>query len=301
MLKSIHTVTLCAADLDGVERAYTEWLEYRIVARGVIDASMSEALDAPACRDSRYLVMQPESGADCFLRAIERPTTAGYATLRHHGWNANEILVEDPAALALRLARPDSPFRIVGAPLPLESSPAVIAMQAIGPAGEMNYFTRIPPGGGIFIKTSAACFVDRTFIMVLGGPSLTKLQTFYRALGVNVTEAYPATVGVLQEVFSLSADTVTATALASLSPSFLVELDEVPPEATPRPRRSRDLPAGISLVTFRVDDLDRIDLQAIDRTWKVAPHRSELAPHRGMRVAMLEGAAGEWIELVETG
>jgi len=296
MLNSIRAVTLVAADLEAVERAYVEALDYRVVDRGRIDRRQAMQWGAPAARDSRQLLLQPASAANTFLRIVERPNTDGYRMLHHPGWNANEILVEDPVALAERFAHSSSPFRIVGPPTPLDSSPAVIAMQAIGPAGEMNYFTRIPPGGGTFIKTAAAAFVDRTFIVVLGGLSITAMQSFYRSLGATVTEAYPAKVLVLQEALSLPPDTVTPTALVTLSPGCLIELDELPARVTRRPTRRDDLPPGFALVSVGIDRLDDVEVE-----WKVAPQVRDEAPYDGRRVGLLEGAAGEWLELVETG
>lgn len=295
MINAILMVTLVVADLGAAERAYAEWLGYRVTARGVIMATHANDWGVPEVAGSRYILLQSASGADVYLRVIERPPTPGFAAMRTHGWNSNEILVEDPAALERKFAQPDAPFKVIGKTAPLGSNSSVIAMQALGPAGELNYFTRIPPEGGTFIKTPARSFVDRTFIVVLGGPSIAAMRRFYgEVLGNPATEPYQSTVSVLQEALGLSADTQTALALVPISPGFLIELDEYPAVTVPRPRRAQDLPPGMAMVSFVVDDLDARPLD-----WHAAPTTRPEPPYHGRRAGIVLGAAGEWIELVE--
>ena len=295
MINAILMVTLVVADLGAAERAYAEWLGYRVTARGAVSVQQAADWGAPAAAGSRFVLLQSASGADVHLRVIERPPTAGFAAMRTHGWNSNEILVTDPAALERKFDRADSPFRVIGRTAPLGSNSAVIAMQALGPAGELNYFTRIPPEGGSFIKTPAQAEVDRTFIVVLGGPSMTAMRRFYgEILGNPATEPYLSTVGVLQDALGLAKDTQTALALVPISPGFLIELDEYPPVTTSRPRRAGDLPPGMAMVSFTVDELRE---DALD--WYAKPTSRSEAPYHGRRAGIVLGAAGEWVELVE--
>jgi len=295
MLQAILMITLVVADLRAAERAYAEWLGYRITHRGAVTPQQAMAWGAPAAAGSPYLILQSASGADVYLRVIERPPTAGYAAMRTHGWNSNEILVKDPAALERKFAAPDSPFRVIGRTAALASNPAVIAMQALGPAGELNYFTRIPPEGGSFIKTPAVTDVDRSFIVVLGGPSMSALREFYgKVLGNPATPPYLSTVSVLQEALDLAPGTQTALSLVPISAGFLIELDEYPPVTGPRPRRSGDLPPGMAMVSFSVNTLGAAALD-----WHAPPTVRDEPPYHGRRAGIVVGAAGEWIELVE--
>jgi catechol 2,3-dioxygenase-like lactoylglutathione lyase family enzyme len=295
MLSAILMVTLIVPDLAAAEDAYARWLGYTVTDRGEISARLAASWGAPAAAGSRYLLLQSASGADVYLRVIERPPTPGFAAMRTHGWNSNEILVEDPQALELRFAAVDSPFRVIGPTAPLGSNPLVLAMQALGPAGELNYFTRIPPQGGTFIKTPARAFVDRTFIVVLGGPSMDALRGFYRdQLGLPVTEPYTSAIKVLQQALDLPPSAQTRIALAPISPGFLVELDEYPPVTVPRPRRAGDLPPGMAMVSFAVADLGSRQLP-----WIVAPEVRNESPYNGRRAGLLVGPAGEWVELIE--
>lgn len=296
MLTAILMVTLVVPNLAAAERAYAEWLGFRVTERGTVPTELAASWGAPLVAGSPYLLLQSASGDAVYLRVIERPPTEGYAAMRTHGWNSNEILVEDPLALEQRFRAAGSPFRVIGPTAPLGSNPKVIAMQALGPAQELNYFTRIPPEGGTFIKTPARAFVDRTFIVVLGGPSMDSMQRYYRdVLRQSVTEPYSSTVSVLQAALGLPADGKIRIALATIAPGFLIELDEYPAVTVPRPRREGDLPPGMAIVSFTVADAGAIAPGA----WQVAPRVREEAPYRGRRSGVLLGAAGEWIEIIE--
>lgn len=299
MLRDILMVTICVPDLDGAERAYVDWLGYEVAMRDSVSAGLAASWGAPLAIGSGLSLLRPPASADFTLRLIERPKTDGYAVLRSHGWNANEILVEDPQALAERFAMPGSPFRVIGSPEPLASNPSIVAMQAIGPAGELNYFTRLPPGGGTFVKTPASRFVDRSFILVLGGPAMPAMQSFYRGvLALSVTEAYRSPVGVLQAAHGLPASADTPLALVPLSPGFALELDEYPATAAPRPQRPGDLPPGLAMVSFLADPSATETGLLRGLPWLEPPAARAEAPYDGRRAGLLRGAAGEWLEIV---
>ncbi len=295
MLSAILVVTLVVADLDSTSRAYVEWLDYQLVNDDAISDDLAANWAAPAAAGSRSVLLQPASGASMWLRLIERPHAAGYRAMHSTGWTANEILVEDPVDLAARFAEPDSPFRVVGPPAPLGSNGKVIAMQAIGPAGELNYFTRIPPEGGTFIKTPAAGRVDRTFIAVVGGRSMAAMSSFYRdALGMSVLAPYPSAVQVVNESRGLPADYQMQLAVVPISPASILELDQYPSDTLDRVTPTDDLPAGMAMVSFLVESLDSRPL-----TWRAPPRVRREPPYSGRRAAVVVGAAGEWIELIE--
>lgn len=294
MLSAIVAVTLSAPDLPTTEDAYTKYLEYRVVERGEVSAAMAAAWGAPLAQGRKFSLLQSSSGAAVYLRIVQSPATPGYEVMKTQGWNSNEILCQDPDAMAKRLEK--SPFRMVGAPRPLNSNPQVRAMQAIGPAGEMIYLTRIPPEGGAAIKSPAQSFVDRTFIVVLGGVSMSAMRDFYvRVLRLKVTDPVSSPINVLNDAWKKDPSHATPLALALISPSFAIELDEYPAEAIGRPTRSGDLPPGIAMISFVANSLDNAGLP-----WRVAPSKRTEAPYQGRRSGMLQGAAGEWIELVES-
>ena len=131
MLTVILAITLAVADLGAVERAYHDDLQYQVVDRGTVDSALAGQWGAPAAAGNDYVLLQPASGEPVYLRLVQQDTPPPPA-MHTHGWNSNEILVEDPEALTVRLE--DSAFRVIGPPKGLDFNPAVVAMQAIGPA-----------------------------------------------------------------------------------------------------------------------------------------------------------------------
>lgn len=294
MLKSIITVTLLVNQLAAVEGPYRDELGYRPVHRGIVTAEQSSLWAAPDLAGKSFVILQPASGRPVYLRMIEDPAAAMPEAGTTHGWNAIENVVQDPDGLVRELE--GSAFEVVGPPKDLWNAPdAPRAMQAIGPAREFLYFTRVIPSGMSIPISPAATPVDRVFIMVVGGPSMTALQDFYGSrLGLNVGAASPWQITVLSRALGLPAETTYPLAVAALPSEFLVELDEYPAEARPRAVRPGSLPPGPAMVTFAVQELDDFRL-----TWRSAPARIAEFPYSGQEAAVTVGPAGEWIELVE--
>lgn len=294
MLDAIIAVTLSAPDLGATQRAYETQLGYRLVERSTVSRSLANGWGAKAMKGRDYALLQPASGEPVYLRIVDADEPLpGYAPLRTFGWNANEILVEDPVALAPLLKEP---FTIIGSPRPLDFNPNIVAMQVTGPAGEVAYFTRIPPTGSVFNLGSAKSFVDRTFIVVSGGPDVDASRAFYRdVLKMTTTDPVTTKIHVLQDAYGMPRDAETRIGVVRFPSSFLIELDQYPSAAVPRPTRRGHLPPGIAMVSFAVKSFDGVALP-----WKVKPHVRQEMPYGGRRAGIVIGPAGEWIELVET-
>ena len=294
MLKSIVMVTMLVTNLNAVEEAYDSYLGYQVVEEGQIDRSLGSVWGARGMNKHPYVIMQPKSGAEVYLRFIEDKSMTNYRPMGTHGWNSTEILVEDPDALAVQLS--NSSFNIIGQPYDLYPTPdAPRAMQVLGPSNEIIYLTRIIPGGSGFNLGSAQSYVDRVFIMVVGGPSMKALQDFYsQKLNMPVTEASDWTIGVISRLNNLPEDTVYPLALVSFEQDFLIELDEYPSVVVPRKRAANHLPSSTSVVSFLVDSLDNFDIK-----WRRPPRTIQDFPYNGRKVGVTIGPAGEWIELIE--
>ena len=74
----------------------------------------------------------------------------------------------------------------------------------------------------------------------------------------------------------------------------MVEMDQYPPGVQARQRREGHLPPGMSMVSFRVRGLDDLPVPV-----RGAPRTVDGVACRGSRVAVIEGNAGEWLELIE--
>lgn len=294
MLKTILMVTIMASDLATVERAWRDELSYRAVDQGPLPPALAASWAAPALAGRPYLIMQPASGEPVYLRFIAEPFGGDYQPMKAEGWNAVEILVQDPDGLAEALAG-SRHFKVVGPPRYLTDQQNIKAMQALGPAGELIYFTDVgdPQKSGFGLQPARA-WVDRVFIMVVGARDLSALRDFYSAaLGMPTTAPVPYRIGVLSHAYGLPDETLHKLSIAQLSDRFLLELDEYPAAARPAPPPAGSLPPGIAMVTFEVDEW-RPDLP-----WLAAPAPRAGFPYGGRRAGVLRGAAGEYIELVE--
>lgn len=294
MLKLILIVTLNVPNLADVDAAYTESIGYRTIDRGTISAELAQVWATPALAQRPYLLMQPASGEPVYLRFVQSPAVPGYAAMKTHGWNAIEMLAQDPDEMARRLRAAPSRFRIVGEPRPLGPNSPIRAMQIVGPAEEVLYITK--PGGEAAQQLgTASTFVDRPFIIILGGPDLPAMQRFYsETFGIPAGAAIQARMTVLNKAHGLDIETTHPLAMARLSARFSLELDGYPPTATERPRLSGELPPGIAMVSFETDSLDRLAERLLAPAARIAQ-----APYDGRRVGILRGAAGELLELVE--
>lgn len=296
MLTAIVAVTLLVPDVEAAERAYRDTLAYHTVERGHVAPPLADQWGAGRLAGREYVVLQPESREPVYLRLVEGGAESGELVrkpLKTLGWNATEILVEDPPALERRLD--GSPFRVIGPPAPLDLNPAVVAMQALGPAGELLYFTRIPPGKSKFNLGSATSFVDRVFIVVLGVHDLRRTLDFYATtFGLEVTPPAPSRVGVLAAAWNLPAEQTFPLAIVRLPARFLIEVDEYPAAATAHEAAAAGPPAGMAMVSFSVDSLEPY----LDRL-VAAPRVLQGAPYGGRRAGVMRGPSGEILELIE--
>ncbi|MDJ0653905.1 MAG: hypothetical protein QNJ40_07120 [Xanthomonadales bacterium] len=294
MFKSILMVTILVLDPGEVADSYQQHLNYQVVGRGTISAPLAGSWDAPAVTGSDFVLMQPESGEPVYLRFIETDDLRNYQPLRTEGWNAVEILVEDPDRMAERLGA-SKDFQVIGPPAYLTDQNNIRAMQAIGPGNELLYLTRISdPSKSGFGLLGATSFVDRVFIMVVGARELEPLADFYGELGNRVVGPFPYRVSVLSRSYGLPPGTLYDLKIAVLSNRFLIELDDYPDQVEPRDRGPGELPPGVAMVTFEVEDLDALNLP-----WQSPPSLRQVAPYAGRRSATAIGPAGEFIELVE--
>jgi len=295
LLRHIAIVTHCVPDLEPVVAAWTARLGYVPVDRGTLGPDLCAAWDTPAAAGQCYCTLRPASGQDSYIRFVESADPGGYGPPMTFGWNATELLVQDVDALAASFR--GSPFRVLGGPGDLyPRARAPRAMQVAGPSGELIYFTRILPGGSRYGLHGARSPVDRVFIVTVGGPSSDDMHAFYGGtLGLRIMDRTPFVNGILAHGCGVPPGTVFPTSIARVpGRSFLVEMDQYPPGVSPRRRRDGHLPPGMAMVAFRVPRLDDVPVP-----FRAPPLRIDGLPYANRRVAVIEGAAGEWLELIE--
>lgn len=294
-LGAVRAVTFAAGDISAVEAAYTTYLGYSVVERGIVGAKRAQRWGAPANAASKYIALAPASGEPTWLRFVEQKTPSDFRPLTTTGWNAAEIIVRNADHLAGSLE--NSPFRQVVAPHPLDSVPDIHAMQVIGPAGEMLYLTSTSHPMPERDMPQAKSEVDRCFIAVLGSNDLEGALGFYlQNFGNSAGTIHAARIRALSSANNLPDDKRYDLATIRLGQGSKIEADRYPPICPSRPRAPGGLPFGMAMVTFECRDLDKVR-----HLLTTPPQSVENGPFRGQRTATLRGASGEWIELIETG
>lgn len=293
-LRFLQIVTHSVECINVAVSAWTEWLGYQVVDEGRLDAKLCAVWAAPQSTGQRYCLLQPASGAEVFIRFIENGIPNHY-TPASYGWSATELLVTDPDRLLHALI--DSPFKHVAGPADLfAQKKAPRALQMSGPSGELLYFTRILPGGSRYGMKGAVSPVDRPFIVPLGGPSMDEMRHFYGdKLGLRTMEPIPFINGIMARACNVDSRTPFSMSIAPLpGRRFLIEMDELPVGLEHRPTPPGQLPCGMAMVSFLVKHLEEIP-----GTLRAEPKTIQTLPYKGRRTAVIQGCAGEWLELIE--
>jgi catechol 2,3-dioxygenase-like lactoylglutathione lyase family enzyme len=278
MLGRIATVTITAPDLPAAVAAYQRYLGYRVVDDGALGRDIARSWGRPQLAGNRAVLLEPASGAETYLRFVQGPAYVEYEPRSCLGWNAAGLVVQDVDALAAELA--GSPFRIVGPPADLSFIGQARAMRLVGPAREVLHLTQVKQKVAAFDTPEAASFVDHVFSVMLGGASLEALQDYYHAqFGVPRAVAVPSAASALP-----------------LSGQCCIEVDQMPPATANRPCVPGQLPPGAAMVTFEIDSLPGQLPSSLGPA-----HRSPGLPYAGRRSQACVGAAGELIELIESG
>ena len=295
MVGPVLLASVLVADLAAAIAAYDEVLTYRPVDAGKVDGDLARSWGAPGVSSNPFAVLAPESGAPGWIRFVEGEVPPDHRPLASTGWAAIEILVEDPDALAARLA--DSPFDIIGPPAPLRSFPEIKAMQAIGPAGEVLYLTNVPSGGGEQDLPTVQSAVDRVFIVVLGVPDFDHaLADFETRFSLPARPARKRGIYFIGPGYGLAVTDPLRMTTIQLAGKSLIQVDEYPADAPPRARANGGLPAGFAMTSFAVPSLAPYLDAAL-----APPVRPSAAPYEGRAAITLHGPGGALIELIETG
>ena len=294
-IRRIKMGTIGCRDLASTEDWYSNWIGYSVVERGQISADLAGSWGTPAMAGRAYFLMQPESGTDVYIRAVETDGVDGYSAMTTYGWNSFEIIIEDVYKLNERLV--NGPFEIIGGPEPIFPDSTIHAMQVIGPSEEVLYLTMETDPDATRLPEPAS-FVDRSFIMVLACPDVAALVDFYSTrLGVpgRARSGAGFAIGIIARAQGLPEDHKFQMGGLSLADhGNSIEVDGYPDSATSRPRADGQLPPGNAMCSFNVNDLDEFDVDFIS-----APVRDSSVAYGDHRTATFIGPAGELTELIE--
>ncbi|MFL2771054.1 MAG: VOC family protein [Rhodospirillaceae bacterium] len=291
VISRIKYVTIGAPSVDAVERFYTTWLGHSVVEKSKVSEIMAKSWGTPAAAGRPFILMQPMTGEDVLVRAVEIEAVGGYKAMTTWGWNSFEIIVNDPDDLYERLGISD--FRHIGGPANLGGGNSSIrAVQYIGPAEEVLYFNSETGDRSKSALPDPGEDVGRTNIVILASNNVDETMAFYSAaFGLPKGFSFPTPVGIIAKAQGLPEDHSFTMGLARLrEPGNAIEFDGYPIATGPRPRVAGHLPQGNAIVTFNVNNLDAVNADFI------APPITE---YGGKRSAAFVGPAGELVELIE--
>jgi catechol 2,3-dioxygenase-like lactoylglutathione lyase family enzyme len=272
---------------------YRDHLGLAVVETAVVPADLAAAWGCPASAGARMALLQPTSGAACFIRLIEGAAVPDYVPLRSYGWASLEITVENVWTLHERIK--DSVFDVIGPPKLVEGFDTFIPMQVIGRAGEVLYLNQTLKNLADLDLPVANSPVDHIFIVILAAPDrAAAVETYTKSLPFHEGQTYTITYSVINQAFGLPDSYKTSMTMTCVGRLPGLEIDQYPPETIARPRTPGALPPGVAMVSLLVDSLD-----AAHVSWLSPPARRDGPLYQGRRSACFLGPAGELTELIE--
>jgi len=297
VLQRIHMATVASHAVAEHAALYTRWLGYLPLEQGTVSEQQARSWGTPAMAGNAYRVLASPGQQGGLLRLVEISPMRDYRPLRSWGWNAIELLVEDPDAIHAQWL--DSPFIHLGGPDFLSPQSPIRAAQYAGPAGEVFYLTRDTgdPAQSTLAQPSAP--IDRPFILVVAGARLEALRDFYtQVLGASHAFSTQLRIPLLAQAQGLPDSHRFELGLLRLARfSHAIEVDAYPAPAGPRAQAAGELPPGVAMGSFIVDSLSGLQPQRLIAPPVQLPGKA----YGGRRSATLRGAAGELIELLEQG
>ncbi|MCH8478668.1 MAG: hypothetical protein LAT56_12085, partial [Wenzhouxiangella sp.] len=196
-----------------------------------------------AAKAERRVYLAGPSGRS-WLQLVEVPGAEIVDRYRHGGWFSLEVGSIDGAALASELAG-NPGFEILSGPAPLEVSEHIVALQAIGPAGELYYFTEVRRELPPFSLPRPRYRLDELFIAVTLTADRSAALAFWREHSGVDGLAIETRIGVLNRGLGLAGYTRLPVGIVQLAGANLIEIDQVPVLA-PRPA----LATGIAMISL---------------------------------------------------
>lgn len=292
-MKLLRAATLTVADIARSEGNYADYLDYSVVERGTVPVELAASWDTPASAGCPYVVMQPASGAEIYLRLVEQPPVPGFKALRSYGWNAIEICVTDVMAANIRMEK--SPFEIIGPPREIDGLPAIHPMQVKGPDEEIVYLTQIKSDLPAYDLPRAASLIDKLFILVLGCSDMRASNAWMeKYAGVQMGRDMEIVYTMLAGAYGSPMDELHTISTMIHGKDVFLELDQYPEAAIVRPRHEGMLVPGCAIGTLWHPDFD-----SLEGPWILPPAVQEGAIYKGRRTATMKDPDGALIEIVE--
>ncbi len=285
--------TISCPDLAASLDDYTRVLGLSVIEDGPVDAGLAAGWGAPALAGRRSVLLRHADGRPFFLRLVESAPIA-YQPLRSFGWAAYEHTVANCDALFADIK--GSAFTVIGEPKLVPGFDNFIPFQVVGRAGEVLYLNQVLKSGMTELDLPhTEARVDQMFIAILAAPDRAAAVAFHQdVLGFEVGDTWSIPYSVINNSFGLPADTITDMTMTQQGRMPASEIDQYPAAATPRAGVAGELPPGNAMISFICASLD-----AVTAPFLAPPARHDGALYAGRRTAVVRGAAGELIELIE--
>jgi catechol 2,3-dioxygenase-like lactoylglutathione lyase family enzyme len=291
LISRIKMATIGAPDVAKVEDWYTRHLDFKVREKGKVSAAMAASWGAPKSAGRPFVLLSSDGSPDVFIRAVGIDAVPGFKPQTTLGWNAFEIIIDDIDKVNAKMK--GSPFTIIGEPHSLGGPFAsIVAMQVVGPAGEVLYLTTETGDRAKSTLPEPKALVDRPFIFILAGHDVDALSAFYGGnFAMKVRARFDGPVALAAKAQGLPEDHVFGLGLVRAAErGNNIELDGYPPSAGPRPRADGQLPPGNAMASFNVNSLDGLKVKFVAAPAKL---------YGPKRAATFVGPAGEITELIE--
>ncbi len=291
ILGGLVTTPDLAAALDD----YQGRLGLQLVDQGHLDGKLAKSWDCAASAGAAMAVLQPVSGASCFIRLVEQPVPDAFVPTTSFGWASYEISCQNVFDWPAKIA--GSGFQLIGEPKEIPGLPYFVAMQVHGRGKEMLYFNEVRMDTPTSDLPRAASPMDHIFIIILAAKDRqASVDWYHNQLHLDVGDSYTIEYSMINRAFDLPAGTKSSLTMVQAGRMPIFEVDEYPAQTVERPCAPNRLPPGNALVSIGVDSLDAI---AIDTLAPPALHSGPL--YAGRRAVTARGPSGELLELIEVG
>ena len=272
--------TICTPNLALSIAAWQGSLRHHVHSQGQLSAERAAKLNAASMVGAPCAMLANELD-EPWLELIEHREASTLDPFRHSGWLSLEISVADVEQL--RSSLDETLFKVIGEPASLDVSDDILAMQVIGPAGEVLYLTEVKAPVPPFELPFARCAVDRLFIPVILTENRDATAALYEQLNGHAGLKFDTKITVINQAWGFDFNHRHPVCALQLAGSNLIEIDQLQGLRG----RSADegfLPTGIVAISFAISGLaDTLPGKVISRS---------------QNHACLQGNADELIELI---
>jgi len=294
----MRAATLTVSDLQRSESLYCDWLNYSCVEHDIISNELAQSWGAPKTAGKPYVVLQPASKADVFIRLIQQRAIPDYKALRTYGWNAIEICTQNTDKVNAQMEL--SPFKIIGPPKKIPGLDAIYPMQVKGPDEEVVFLTQINDDMPTHNLPRASCLIDKLFILVMGCSDMQASKAWLRDhLLISSDQDMEINYTMINKAFGLKDGTQHKLCTMMHEKDVFLEIDQYPNGTIARPAHHGMLPPCAAIGSFAHPEFDKL-IELNKTNWITPPVKRLGTIYKNKRSGTLRAPDGTLIEMIET-